>query len=111
MTDGEAALGALVWCPFPDEKSARDAAGALLDERLIACANLLPGVAALVSWQGDRGDATEVGGLFKTVAGRLEAVMRRLADLHPYDSPSITGWTVRADDGTLAWLREETDEA
>ena len=31
---------ALIWCPFPDEAAARTAVAALMDERLIACANL-----------------------------------------------------------------------
>lgn len=41
------AEGFLVWCPFPDEDEARQAAGALLDEGLIACANIVPGLVSL----------------------------------------------------------------
>lgn len=104
-------MGALIWCPFPDEPAARAAAATLLDERLIACANLLPGVQTLFLWQGARGDAEETAALFKTGAARLDAAMRRLRALHPYDAPAITGWTVRADPGTLAWLEEETKGA
>lgn len=101
-------LGALIWCPFPDEAAAAEVAAALLDERLIACANVVPGVRSLFSWQGEHSEAGEAGALFKTAAVRLEAAMRRLAELHPYDTPAISGWTVRADAGTLAWLEEET---
>ena len=45
---GEAAL---IWCPFPDAESARVAIGTLLDERLIACGNMVPGVQSLFRWQ------------------------------------------------------------
>ena len=107
----DGALAALIWCPFPDEASARAAAAALLDERLIACANLMPGMQSLFAWRGTRDEGRETGALFKTAAERLDAAMRRLAALHPYESPAITGWTVRAEEGTLAWLREETSGA
>lgn len=106
-----AGCGALIWCPFPDETAARSAAAMLLDERLIACANLVPGVVALFRFQGECGEAVETGALFKTTAARLDAAIRRLAQLHPYDTPAITGWTVAAHGGTLAWLSEETGVA
>lgn len=107
----EHAAGALIWCPFPDADAAASVARTLLDERLVACANLVPGVHALFAWRGERGEAHETGALFKTAAAHLDTVMRRLAELHPYDAPAITGWTVRADPGTLAWLNEETGAA
>lgn len=107
----ETALAALIWCPFPDEDAARIAAGALLGEGLIACANLVPGIAALFVWNGVRDEARETGALFKTTAAQLDRAMRRLRALHPYDTPAITGWTVRADVGTLAWLQGETGGA
>lgn len=110
MSD-KSALAALIWCPFPDEGAARAAAAELLDARLIACANLFPGVEALFIWRGERGENRETGALFKTTAARLDEAMRRLAELHPYDTPAITGWTVRAGAGTLAWLEEETGGA
>ena len=110
MSDSQR-LAALIWCPFPDEAAARLAAAALLDERLIACANLVPTMESLFAWQGRRDAAREAGALFKTTASRLDAAMARLGALHPYDTPAITGWTVQADAGTLAWLQEETGEA
>ena len=60
------AEGYLIWCPFPDEEEARRAADTLLDEGLIACANLVPGLVSMYVWQGERGEAREVGLLSKT---------------------------------------------
>lgn len=111
MTDDAEALAALIWCPFPDEAAARAVAAVLLDERLIACANLVPGVVALFAWQGERGEGQEAGVLFKTTCARLKAAMRRIGELHPYEIPAIAGWTVSADPGTLAWLQGETGGA
>lgn len=108
MSGGAEPLAALIWCPFPDEPAARAAAATLLDERLIACANMEPGMLSLFAWQGTRHETGECGALLKTTAPLLDHAMQRLAELHPYDTPAITGWTVRADAGTLAWLEGET---
>lgn len=96
---------ALAWCPFPDAESARAAAGTLLDERLIACANILGAIESHFVWEGARATGTEVGVLFKTTAERLEDLVERLGELHPYDTPAIMGWCVdEAHPATLAWL-------
>ena len=95
---------ALIWSPFASKDDAAKAAAALLDEGLIACANLVP-VRSLYVWQGERGEARECGALFKTSEGLLDKAVARLAEIHPYETPAITGW--RADAAavaTAAWL-------
>jgi periplasmic divalent cation tolerance protein len=96
---------ALVWCPFPDAQSARVAADALLDEGLIACANILGAVESRFVWEGARATGSEVGVLFKTTAERLDDLVGRLGELHPYDTPAIIGWNAdAAHPATLVWL-------
>ena len=85
-------MTALVWCPFPDRASAEAVAGRLLEERLIACANLAEGLTSLFVWQGEAGSATECGALFKTDTGRVEELVARLVALHPYETPAVMGW-------------------
>lgn len=107
MAEGDAFAGgaALVWCAFPDADSARAVAGTLLDERLIACANILPGMESLYEWQGERGSGPETGVLFKTTAAALARAVARLEQLHPYDCPAIAGWHCdAAGAATLGWL-------
>lgn len=100
-----AARAAMIWCPFPDAASARDAADALLGEGLVACANILPGIESRFVWQGKPDSAREVGVLFKTLAERLDGAIERLGALHPYDTPAITGWACdAAHPASLAWL-------
>lgn len=99
-------MSALVWCPFPDEDSAAQVATALLDEKLVACANILAPMRSLYEWNGERDDAREVPVLFKTDARRLEAAVARIAELHPYDTPAVLGWHCdAAAEATAAWLR------
>ncbi|WP_086737718.1 divalent-cation tolerance protein CutA [Erythrobacter colymbi] len=96
---------ALVWCPFPDAESARAAADALLDDRLIACANILGPIESRFVWEGARATGSEVAVLFKTTSERLDDVVERLGELHPYDTPAILGWYAdAAHPATFAWL-------
>ncbi|KPQ31077.1 MAG: hypothetical protein HLUCCX21_04080 [Porphyrobacter sp. HL-46] len=96
---------ALVWCPFPDRDTARAIAGQLLDEGLIACANIVGEVESVFLWQGARDSAAEAAVLFKTTGAALDAVVARLGALHPYDTPAIMGWRCDAvHPATLAWL-------
>ena len=95
----------LAWCPFPTEAEAREVADALLDEGLVACANIIPAMVSLYRWQGEKGESRESGVLFKThsqVAGRMAD---RLAQLHSYQSPAIMLWdVVAAPQATSDWL-------
>jgi periplasmic divalent cation tolerance protein len=98
---------ALIWSPFESEEAAAKAASQLLDEGLIACANILPGMRSLYRWQGERGEARECGALFKTEAGLLDRAVARLAAIHPYETPAIAGWRADATaPATAAWLGE-----
>lgn len=98
-------MSALIWSTFASEAEAEAAANALLDEGVIACANILPGVRSLYAWNGERGEGREVGALFKTDAAVLDQAVARLAELHPYDTPAIVGWQVdAAAPATAQWL-------
>ncbi len=104
-------MSALIYCPFPDRKSARTVTEALLDEQLIACANILGEVEAIFVWQGQRGRAEEVGVLFKTDSGVVERAVTRLVDLHPYDTPAVMGWRCDAvPQSTQDWLKGSGSE-
>jgi periplasmic divalent cation tolerance protein len=61
----------------------------LLAERLIGCANLVPGVRSLYRWEGELCRDEEVVLLMETTADRIEAATERLRALHSYDVPKI----------------------
>jgi periplasmic divalent cation tolerance protein len=96
---------ALIWSPFPDAASATRIAETLLDEGLIACANLLPAMRSLFRWQGSRETSEEAGALFKTNSAALSAAIARIEALHPYDTPAVLGWVCdAATPATQEWL-------
>lgn len=96
---------ALIWSPFENEEAAAHAASRLLDEGLIACANILPGMRSLYVWSGKRGEARECGALFKTDDRLLDKAVARLAAIHPYETPAIAGWRADATAPAMnSWL-------
>jgi len=82
----------LIWCPFPDADSARTAARTLIEEGLVACANIMPAMQSIYSWQGEINEAQETGVLFKSNAAVLARCMTRLRDIHSYSEPAILAW-------------------
>lgn len=87
---------ALVYTLFGSAEAAEQVARQLLDERLIACANMLAPATSLYEWNGAVERAQEVPVLFKTTPSRRDALMDRLAQLHEYDVPAILALPVDA---------------
>jgi periplasmic divalent cation tolerance protein len=92
----------------PDVEVAARVARALLDERLIACASILPGVRSLYRWEGALHDEAEVLLVLKTRAEVFEALRARLVELHPYQVPEVLGLdVVRGHQPYLDWVLGE----
>lgn len=64
-------------------------ARALVDERLAACVQALPGVRSTYVWQGAVESADEVLLLIKTRTDLFDALTARVEELHPYDVPEV----------------------
>ena len=99
----------LCLCTCPDRDTARTLARALVEARLAACVNLLPGVESVYRWQGAVEEATEVQLLIKTTSGRLAALAARLRTLHPYAVPELIAFeAVGGLPDYLRWVSAET---
>ena len=92
---------------FPDEETARCIASTLVEERLVACVNLLPGATSIYRWEGKVESAKEVVAIFKTRESAAAAAMARIKELHPYEVPEIVQIVVKdAHPAYLAWVNE-----
>jgi len=87
----------------PDTATAEYIARVLVEDRLAACVNLLPGVRSVYRWEGEVAVDDEVLLMIKTTQDRLPALRDRLVALHPYDVPELVAVTVA--DGLPAYLR------
>tara|TARA_B100000678_G_scaffold93849_1_gene78387 strand:- start:112 stop:423 length:312 start_codon:yes stop_codon:yes gene_type:complete len=98
-------VSALIYTVFANRADARAVSARLLDEKLVACANLLGSIEAMFEWEGERGEGEEFAVLFKTHEARLDDAVARLEALHPYDTPAILGWRAEAQGAATAdWL-------
>jgi periplasmic divalent cation tolerance protein len=93
----------------PDADVAARIARTLVEERLVACANLVANVRSIYRWQGKVEDEGEVMLVLKTRADRIDALGERLRALHPYAVPELI--VLAIEDGLapyLDWVRAET---
>jgi len=95
----------LVFTTFANTEDASRVVRVLVEERLIACGNLLPGARSLFRRDGRIADEAEVVVLMKTRKQDWTALVSRLHELHPYDMPECVA--VRIASGSpryLTWL-------
>lgn len=97
----------IVFCSVPAPAADR-LARMLVEERLAACVQALPGVRSTYRWDGAVAQADEALLLVKTTADRYAALERALAAHHPYELPEILA--VDASAGLPAYLRWLADE-
>jgi len=93
----------IILTTWPDAESARAATRKLVEEKLAACGNLVPGIESIYRWQGKIETSSEVLVIFKTTAARLAQLEERIRELHSYEVPEILAVPVGA--GLPAYLR------
>lgn len=86
----------LVLCTCPDRVSATRLASTLVERRLAACVNQLPGVVSTYTWQDEVRHDEEVLLLIKTTVMAYESVEKTLKAAHPYELPEILAVPLRA---------------
>ena len=111
MRGGEGEELALVLSTAPGMEVAEEIVHALVDERLIACANLLPGVVSVFRWRAAVQREEEVLILMKTARSAVEPLFRRIAELHPYEVPELVSVSTDAVSAAYCrWVLQETIE-
>lgn len=75
---------------------------ALVEERLAACANIVPGLRSIYRWQDVVQDEAEALLLIKTTAAMLDRLTVRVQELHTYDTPEVLALPVAG--GSSAYL-------
>jgi len=81
----------------------------LIEERLAACVNIIPEVVSLYHYEGKIVDDTESVLIVKTDGKKVDALVKRVKELHSYTCPCIL--TYPADGGFpdyITWVGEQT---
>ncbi|MBK1723553.1 divalent-cation tolerance protein CutA [Thiocystis violacea] len=101
----------LMLCTCPDRDTGLSLAKTLVEERLAACVNLVPGITSVYRWEGALQEDAEVLLLIKSTTARTAALIERLGQLHPYEVPEIIALPItEGSTAYLSWLDNCTRE-
>jgi periplasmic divalent cation tolerance protein len=99
----------VVFVTVPNQEVAASMARTLVEEKLVACVNTLPGIRSIYAWQGKICDDAELLCVLKTRRALFPALRARVVALHPYEVPEVIAVPIVAGHAPyLAWLRDET---
>src|SRR5579863_2015374 len=101
-----------VYTTYPSVVEAERAGRSLVERRLCACLNILPGMVSLYWWQGsiERGDEAVM--IIKTRASLAEAVRAAVKEMHSYTTRAVLVLPIETvDPDYLAWMMAATERA
>ncbi len=102
----------LVYTTYPSVVEAEAAGRAIVERRLAACVNVLPGMVSHYWWQGAIERGEEAVMIIKTRASLADAVGEAVKATHSYTTPAILVLPIEGGDETyLAWIMAETEGA
>jgi len=102
----------LVYTTWPSIVEAEREGRILVERRLAACVNILPGMISHYRWKGALERAEECVAIFKTRASLAEPLREALKQVHPYDTPSIVVIPAELVDADYyRWILQETENA
>lgn len=99
----------IVYSTFPSPEAAEETGRALVEARLAACVNVLPGMVSLYRWEGAVARDSEAVMIIKTRQSLADEVIGAVRARHPYTTPALV--VVPIVDGSreyLHWLLGET---
>jgi periplasmic divalent cation tolerance protein len=101
-----------VYTTYPSIVEAERAGQALVERRLCACVNILPGMISHYRWQGALERGEEAVMIIKTRASLSERVSSAVKEMHSYSTPAILVIPLEhVDKSYLEWLMAETEPA
>ncbi len=92
-----------------DEAQANKIAEKLVAEKLVACANIVPGIQSIFRWKGKVDRAKEVLLVLKSHRRHFPAIVKTVQSLHSYDVPEVVALPIiEGNKDYLNWLTEST---
>ncbi len=99
----------IVFVTVGSEEEAAGIGRTVVEEKLAACANLVPGLRSIYAWKGEIHDEREILVVMKTKAALFTALQERIKELHSYEVPEIIGFPIaQGFQPYLDWVRENT---
>ena len=100
----------VVYVTAPEDEAV-NLAKTLVEERLVACVNIVPGLRSIYWWQGKVEDGPEVLCIMKTRGNLFESMRDRVRELHSYEVEEIIALPILAGNlPYLDWIKENTQQ-
>jgi periplasmic divalent cation tolerance protein len=101
-----------VYTTYPSIVEAEKAGRAIVERRLAACVNILPGMISHYWWEGALERGEEAVMIIKTRASLAEGVRKAVKEMHAYTMPAILVIPLESvDQAYLGWIMAETEAA
>ena len=99
---------ASVYVTTASPSEAQMIAKALIEKKLIACANLFP-ITSIYTWSGSLHEDSETAMIMKTRTNLVDTVISETKKLHSYEVPCIVSWEIsKGYQEYLDWVQAET---
>ncbi|MBN1595542.1 divalent-cation tolerance protein CutA [candidate division FCPU426 bacterium] len=99
----------VMYITVPNAESGETLAQALVEEKMAACVNRIPGLVSTYRWQGKIEKDQEELLVIKTRRELVDTIIMRVKSLHPYQVPEIIALPIIAGlKEYLLWVQQET---
>jgi len=99
----------IVLISVPNKDLASHIARSLVEQKLAACVNIIPGVKSIYRWEDKIQEDSELLLIVKTRATCYTALEESVVKMHPYDTPEIISLDISQGFAAyLNWITEET---
>ena len=96
----------LLYVTHQNEKEADALCQSLLDDNLIACANLFP-INSIFNWENKKTKENEIVSLIKFNKNKIDEIEKRIKELHSYEVPCIIRITATANNEFENWINNQ----
>lgn len=101
----------IVFITTSSSKEAGLIANSLVELRLAACVNIVPGIKSIYIWKGKKESSREYLLIAKARKLNFNKLKKHVKSLHSYDVPEIIGIAIdNADKDYLHWMEEVTQK-
>ncbi|KAG7573519.1 Divalent ion tolerance protein CutA [Arabidopsis suecica] len=99
----------VVYVTVPNREAGKKLANSIVQEKLAACVNIVPGIESVYEWEGKVQSDSEELLIIKTRQSLLESLTEHVNANHEYDVPEVIAMPITGgSDKYLEWLKNST---